>query len=405
MDKFPVSTRASNIEYAIRDVVLPAMELERQGNTILKLNIGDPLAYPGFPTPEHMIDAFYTALKDQRNGYSPSYGLPELRDAIALDESRKVNGGWNCSPDDVYVCNGVTEALQIIFASFLQQDDKVLVPGPHYPPYMAYPQLFGGKTVEYKLDEKNEWAIDLEDLEFKMDDKVRLIVVINPNNPTGGAADKNQLKKIIQIADSWPNCAIISDEIYDAINFEGNHFSTASLSHNVPIITLNGVSKVYYAPGWRIGYMAWHDPMNNLSLVRDGAERLLRSRLCASTPAQMGYLAGLQGQKDWMNDYTNRLIKQRDICIKRIQSIDGLEVAQPNGSFYMFIRITDGNWKFNDKDFVLKLLEEEHVLVVHGSGFSKKYGQGHFRIVFLPSVKILNDAFNRIEHFLIKHRK
>ena len=101
MDKFPVSTRASNIEYAIRDVVLPAMELERQGNTILKLNIGDPLAYPGFPTPDHMIDAFYKGLKDQRNGYSPSYGLPELRDAIALDESHKVNGGWNCSPDDV----------------------------------------------------------------------------------------------------------------------------------------------------------------------------------------------------------------------------------------------------------------------------------------------------------------
>ena len=242
MDKFPVSTRVSNIEYAIRDVVLPAMELERQGNTILKLNIGDPLAYPGFPTPDHMIDAFYKGLKDQRNGYSPSYGLPELRDAIALDESRKVNGGWNCSPDDVYVCNGVTEALQIIFASFLQQDDKVLVPGPHYPPYMAYPQLFGGKTIEYKLDEKNEWAIDLEDLELKMDDKVRLIVVINPNNPTGGVADKNQLEKIIQIAGSWPNCAIISDEIYDEINFKGNHFSTASLSYNVPVITLNGVS-------------------------------------------------------------------------------------------------------------------------------------------------------------------
>ena len=405
MDKFPVSTRVSNIEYAIRDVVLPAMELERQGKTILKLNIGDPLAYPGFPTPDHMIDAFYKGLKDQRNGYSPSYGLPELRDAIALDESRKVNGGWNCSPDDVYVCNGVTEALQIIFASFLQQNDKVLVPGPHYPPYMAYPQLFGGKTIEYKLDEKNEWAIDLEDLELKMDDKVRLIVVINPNNPTGGVADKNQLEKIIQIAASWPNCAIISDEIYDEINFKGNHFSTASLSHNVPVITLNGVSKVYYAPGWRIGYMAWHDPMNNLSLVRDGAERLLRSRLCASTPAQIGYLAGLQGQRDWMNDYTNRLLKQRDICIKRIQSIDGLEVTKPNGSFYMFVRIADDQWRSNDKDFVLRLLEEEHVLLVHGSGFSQKYGQGHFRIVFLPSLEILHDAFDRIEHFLIKHRK
>ena len=405
MDKFPVSTRASNIEYAIRDVVLPAMELERQGNTILKLNIGDPLAYPGFQTPDHMIDAFCRGLKDQRNGYSPSYGLPELRDSIALDESCKKNGGWHCSADDVYVCNGVTEALQIIFASFLQQDDKVLAPGPHYPPYMAYPQLFGGNTIEYRLDEDNEWAIDVKDLESKMDDKVRLIIVINPNNPTGGVVYRKQLEKIIQIAGSWPNCAIVSDEIYDEINFSGNHFSTASLSQNVPVITLNGVSKVYYAPGWRIGYMAWHDPNNNLPLVRDGVERLLRSRLCASTPGQLGYLAGLQGQKDWMNSYTNKLLIQRDLCIKRIQSIDGLEVVKPNGAFYMFIRLTDGKWKTNDKDFVLRLLEEEHVLVVHGSGFSNKYGQGYFRIVFLPSLEILNETFDRIEHFLIKHRK
>lgn len=405
MSEFPVSKRASMIEYAIRDVVVPAMELERQGNTILKLNIGDPLAYPGFPTPNHMIDAFCEGLRNQRNGYSPSYGLPEIRKAIALDESHKKNGGWNCSSEDVYVCHGVTEALQIIFAAFLQPGDKILAPGPHYPPYMAYPQLFSGETVEYELDEKNGWSINLDDLELKMDDKVRLIVVINPNNPTGGVADKSQLEGIIKIASSWPNCAIISDEIYDAINFNGNHYSTASLSQNVPVITLNGVSKVFYAPGWRIGYMAWYDPLDELSLVRDGVERLLRSRLCASTPAQLGYLAGLEGPRDWMNGYTNRLLKQRDLCIKRIQSIDGLEVTKPDGAFYMFVRHTDEKWKSNDKEFVLKLLYEEHVLVVHGSGFSPEYGQGHFRMVFLPDLEILNEAFNRIERFFTRHRK
>ena len=405
MDKFPVSNRASNIEYAIRDVVVPAMELERKGNKILKLNIGDPLAYPGFYTPDHMIEAFYNSLKSQQNNYSPSYGLPELRDAIALDESGKKNGGWNCSPDNVYVCHGVTEALQIIFAAFLEQNDKVLIPGPHYPPYMAYPQLFGGKSIEYKLDEKSEWAIDLEDLKSKMDDKVRLIVVINPNNPTGGVADKDQLSKIIKIASSWPNCAIISDEIYDEINFSGNHYSVASLSQNVPVITLNGVSKIYYAPGWRIGYMAWHDPSNTLSLVRDGVERLLRSRLCASTPAQLGYLAGLEGSREWMNEYKDRLLKQRDLCIKRIQSINGLEVTKPNGAFYMFVRITHDKWATNDKDFVLKLLHEEHVLMVHGSGFSPEYGKGHFRLVFLPCLEILNETFDRIEQFLLRYKK
>ena len=404
MDKFPVSIRASNIEYAIRDVVVPAMELERQGNTILKFNIGDPLAYPGFETPCHMIDAFSKALRNQKNGYSPSYGLSELREAISYDESHKINGGWNCSSNDVYVCHGVTEALQLIFASFLQPGDKVLAPGPHYPPYMAYPQLFGGQTIEYKLDEDNEWCIDIADIKAKMDDKVRLIVIINPNNPTGGVVDKNQLKAVIKIAASWQNCAIISDEIYDEINYKGNHYSTASLSKHVPVITLNGVSKVYYAPGWRIGYMAWHDPNNSLSLVRDGIERLLRSRLCASTPAQLGYLAGLEGPRDWMTLYRNRLLEQRDLCINRIASIDGLESTKPDGAFYMFVRITHDKWKFNDKDFVLKLLYEEHVLLVNGSGFSIEYGKGHFRIVFLPSSNVINEAFDRIERFLLNHK-
>jgi len=403
MDKFPVSSSASNIEYAIRDVVVPARELEKQGHNILKLNIGDPLAYDGFPTPNHMIEAFYKGLKEQQNGYSPSYGLPELREAISYNESQKLNGRWNCKPDNVYVCHGVTEALQILFTAFLQKGDKVLAPGPHYPPYMAYPQLFGGQTIEYSLDEDNGWSIDLEDLESKMDEKVRLIVVINPNNPTGGVVEKSHIKKIINIAAKWPHCAVISDEIYDKINFKGNHYPTASLSENVPIITLNGVSKSYYAPGWRIGYMAWHDPEEKLTLVRDAVERLLRSRLCASTPAQIGYLAGLQGNNDWMDDYTNRLLEQRDLCFKCVQSIDGLEVTKPDGTFYMFICITNDQWKSNDKEFVLKLLKEEHLLLVHGSGFSHKYGQGHFRIVFLPSPEILEEAFYRINRFLKVH--
>ena len=123
--KIPVSRRAAGIEYAIRDVVVPATELEKQGHQLIKLNIGDPLAYEGFPTPPHMVEAYDSALRDQKNGYSPSYGIPELREAIALDEREKENGGWECRPDDVYVTTGVTEALQILFASFLEQGDRI----------------------------------------------------------------------------------------------------------------------------------------------------------------------------------------------------------------------------------------------------------------------------------------
>ena len=318
-NQIPVATRASSIEYAIRDVVVPAIALEKQGHEILKLNIGDPIAYPGLPTPKHMVDAYVKALQDGKNGYSHSYGLQELREAIASDETSK---GWDAKPSDIYVCHGVTEALQILFASVLSEGDKVLAPGPHYPPYMAYPQMYGAETIEYKLQPQNGWKIDLQDIESKMDESVRLLVLINPNNPCGSVTGKNEIEQLLSLARKWPNCMIVADEIYDGLDFTGQHKSVASLSNDVPVVALNGVSKVYYAPGWRIGYMAIHDPGKRLLDVRDGIERMLRSRLCASTPAQLGYLAGLESDRSWMNEYSSRVMRQRDVCVERISQID-----------------------------------------------------------------------------------
>ncbi|MGB0515581.1 MAG: aminotransferase class I/II-fold pyridoxal phosphate-dependent enzyme [Poseidonia sp.] len=397
----PVSSRAANIEYAIRDVVVPATELEAAGHEIIKLNIGDPIAYPGLPTPPHMVDAYVEALKSGKNGYSPSYGLPALREAIAEDEQRK---GWNATPDDIYVCHGVTEALQLIFAAVLEDGSKVLAPGPHYPPYMAYPQMYGATTVEYQLHQNDGWKPDFNDIASKMDDDVRLLVLINPNNPCGSVCGADDVDALLNIARAYPNCIVVADEIYDGLDFTGRQVSVASRSPDVPVIALNGVSKVYYAPGWRIGYMALHDPNGRLTLVRDGLERLLRSRLCASTPAQMGYLAGLTGDRHWMVGYANRVMEQRNHCLKRIAEIEGLEVEQPGGAFYMFIRLTDDQWAKDDKSFVLQLLHEEHVLLVHGSGFSPELGKGHVRLVYLADVNVLDDAFDRIERFLKKHR-
>ena len=399
--RLPVSPRAACIEYAIRDVVVPATALERQGHEILKLNIGDPLAYPGLPTPTHMVEAFQQALADQPNGYSPSYGLDDTREAIAADETRK---GWHCTRDDVYVTTGVSEALQIIFAAFLNDGEKLLTPGPHYPPYMAYPQLFGGQTIEYRLRQDSDWRIDFDAVEAKMDDSVRLLVLINPNNPTGNVAGAEEVDRLLDIASRWPLCTILADEIYDGLDFTGRHVSCASRSDGVPVITLNGVSKNYYAPGWRVGYMAWHDPDGRMVDVRDGAERLLRSRLCASTPAQLGYLAGLTSDNSWMDAYRDGLLRRRDLCVERIGGIEGVEVEAPGGSFYMFVRLTDPHWAADDKKFVLDLLHEEHVLLVHGSGFSPEYGSGHFRLVFLPDTDVLNEAFDRIDRFLQHHR-
>ncbi len=399
--QIPVSNRASSIEYAIRDVVVPATKLELEGHEILKLNIGDPIAYPGLPTPKHMVEAYVDSLRDGNNGYSPSYGIQKLRSAIAHDERRK---GWNASENDIYVCHGVTEALQIIFAATLEEGNKVLAPGPHYPPYMAYPQMFGAETIEYKLKPDDGWSVDFDDIEEKMDEHVRLLVLINPNNPCGNVSGKDEIYRLLSIAKKWPNCMIVADEIYDGLDFTGQHVSVASLSKEVPVFVLNGVSKVYYAPGWRIGYLAIHDPKKRLENIRDGIERLLRSRLCASTPAQIGYLAGLDSDRTWMKSYSEKVVRQRDLCVQRISQIDGLEVQSSGGAFYMFVKLTDEKWSMNDKEFVLKLLHEEHVLVVHGSGFSPELGIGHFRIVYLPEIDVLNEAFDRIDNFLKRHR-
>ena len=400
-EQIPVASRAANIEYAIRDVVVPATKLESQGHKILKLNIGDPIAYPGLPTPKHMVEAYTKALRDGHNGYSPSYGLPNLRASIAQDERRK---GWAARQEDIYVCHGVTEALQIIFAATLSEGDKVLAPGPHYPPYMAYPQMYGAETIEYKLQPDNGWSLDFEDIESKMSEDVKLLVLINPNNPCGSVSGKDEIFRLLSIARKWPNCIIVADEIYDGLDFTGEHRSVASLSPDVPVFVLNGVSKVFYAPGWRIGYLGIHDPKSRMNLVRDGIERLLRSRLCASTPAQIGYLAGLDSDRTWMKSYSDRIIKQRNLCVDRIAEIEGLEVQSSGGAFYMFVKLTDNKWAADDKSFVLQLLEEEHVLVVHGSGFSPELGKGHFRIVYLPNETVLNDAFDRINRFLVRHR-
>ena len=397
----PVSSRAASIEYAIRDVVVPAAELEAQGHEIIKLNIGDPIAYPGLPTPGHMVEAYVRALKTGKNGYSPSYGLPELRQAIARDEQRK---GWNATEDDVYVCHGVTEALQLLFAAVLEEGTKVLAPGPHYPPYMAYPQMYGAETIEYQLHSDDGWNPDFRDIEEKMDDSVRLLVLINPNNPCGTVCGAEDVDALLDIARRYLNCIVVADEIYDGLDFTGEHVSVASRSQDVPVVALNGVSKVYYAPGWRIGYMALHDPLKRMGLVRDGLERMLRSRLCASTPAQVGYLAGLEQDRGWMDTYSERVLRQRDHCIQRINQIEGLEVEQPGGAFYMFVRLTDKKWADDDKAFVLQLLHEEHVLLVHGSGFSPRLGKGHVRLVYLADLDVLDEVFNRIERFLLKHR-
>ena len=197
--QIPVTNRASQIEYAIRDVVVPATALEADGHNIIKLNIGDPLAYPGLPTPKHMIEAYQKAIVNQKNGYSPAYGIEELRSAIAVNEQTKINGGWNCKSNDVYVCHGVTEALQIIFAAYLNEGDEVLIPSPYWVSYPEIVKLSDAIPVFIETNSETDFKVTGKMLEDNITQKTKMILLNSPSNPSGFIYSEDDLKKSAEI--------------------------------------------------------------------------------------------------------------------------------------------------------------------------------------------------------------
>jgi len=391
------SKRSQGVSYAIRDVVVPARKLEAKGIKILHLNIGDPNKYD-FDTPQHIKDAVYKAAKNGFNGYSPSEGIVELRNAIIKREKKRNHVDYNL--DDICITTGVTEGLQILLNSILNQGDELLIPGPTYPQYNLITQFNGAIPTPYKCIEQESWQPDVEDIRKKLSNKTKGIVIINPNNPTGALYSKNKVKEIIDIAGEH-GLPVISDEIYDDMVFDEKQIATATLAKDVPIITLNGFSKVYLAPGWRIGYVLFHHD-GVLDEIQDAFMRIARSRLCANSICQHAFTAALEGPQDHINKTNETLRKRRDFSYKRLNEIKGISTSKPSGAFYIFPKIEvmdNGIWK-SDKDFVLDLLNSKHVLVVHGSGFCKKYGKDHFRAVILPKISVLEEAFNKLEDFI-----
>ena len=394
--------RAQGISYAIREVVLPARELEKKGIKVLHLNIGDPNKYD-FATPQHMKDALYEATKEGHNGYAPSEGYPELRQGI-IDREKKRNK-VDYDINDVCVTSGVTEALQILLGVSLNSKDELLLPGPTYPQYTLITHFNGATPVAYHCNEEDGWQPDVEDIRKKITNKTKGIVLINPNNPTGALYPKKVLKEIIDVAGE-NQVPIISDEIYDDMVFDEKQYATAALSKDVPIITFNGFSKVYLVPGWRVGYILFHHS-GELDEVQDAFLRMARSRLCSNSVSQKACIAALNGPQDHIAKVNKKLRERRDFSYKRLNEIEGISTAKPEGAFYIFPKIEameSGVWK-TDKEFVLDLLHEKHVLVVHGSGFCKEYGNNHFRAVILPKIETLEKAFDNLEAFLKKRLK
>ena len=387
-----VSKKVTGVEYAIRDIVGAAIKLEQQGRKVDYLNIGDPVQY-GFQPPQNVKEAYIKAIQNGENYYSASEGLPELREAIAKKEHDK---GLDVSADNILITNGVSEALDMVISSIVEEGDEVLLPGPYYPPYASYVRLHGGIPVEFAVDLDNSTP-DINDIRAKITPKTVAICLISPNNPTGVVFNENSLKELVDVANE-NNLYIICDEIYDQIVYDEKFTGIGKVAGNSPVIILNGFSKVHLMSGWRIGYIAFNNSPQ-LDSIQENLPKLARVRISTNLPVQHAALESLRGPQGYIADFVSELKKRRDLVVKRLNSISGLSCPNPKGAFYAFPKIENNKYS-SDKEFILKLLDSQGVLTVHGSGFGTKYGSDHFRLVFLPSLETLDSSLNKIEAFM-----
>ena len=387
-----ISDRTHGVEYAIRDIAAYAHKYKTSGKEIIYLNIGDPVRFD-FKTPDHIKKALVDAVLHDENYYADSEGLLELRQAIVKKESEK---GLNVTEEDIVVSNGVSEGLDMTMASIVDPGAEVLMPGPYYPPYASYAKFYGGKPVEFKLDE--DGRPNLEDLRNKITSRSRALCIISPNNPTGEVFDRKSLQQLIDIATEY-DLYVICDEIYDKIVFDSRFTGIAKVSKDAPIILLNGFSKAYLMSGWRCGYICMNGSCKKLDTLRENVPKLARVRIAANLPVQIAAVQALEGSQAHIPKMVDKLRTRRDYVVKRLNAM-GIQCRVPHGAFYLFPKINlDGRWK-DDQDFVIDLLNKTGVLTVHGSGFGSTYGSGHFRIVYLPPEEILEKAMDKLEYFL-----
>ena len=388
-----VSDRISRVEYAIRDVMLHAREYQKTGREIMYLNIGDPVAFD-FKTPDHIKRALSDALVNNNDYYTDSEGWMELRKSIVGKEKGKK--GLELTPDDVLVTNGVSEGLDMVMGSIVEDGDQVLLPGPYYPPYSSYAKFYGGSIAEFGIHA--DGTPNLDDIRKKITPKSKAICIINPNNPTGEVFDSKSLRSIVDIA-AENDLYIICDEIYDEIVFDEKFDGIGAVAKDTPVVLLNGFSKTYLMTGLRCGYVCMNSNSRQLDPLRQNIFKLARVRIASNFPVQIAANAALHGPQDHLPKMVQKLKNRRDLVYSRINEIEGLECTKPKGAFYMFPSIDLKNRWNNDLEFVIELLNSTGVLTVHGSGFGSM-GTGHFRIVYLPREAILNKSMDKIEKFI-----
>jgi alanine-synthesizing transaminase len=396
--QFTKSNKLDNVLYDIRGpVVDEAARMEEQGLNVLKLNIGNPATF-GFRAPDEVVTDIRSTIVDCE-GYSDSRGIVSARKAIM--QYAQIKHIPNVSMKDIYTGNGASELIQLALHALVNDGDEVLVPAPDYPLWTACVNLAGGKAVHYLCDEESDWMPDLDDMEAKITDRTKAVVVINPNNPTGALYPKEVLEQIAEIARRH-GLMIMADEIYDRLVMDGaQHISIASLAPDLLCVTFNGLSKSHMVCGFRVGWMVFS---GNKEIGRDyinGVNMLSNMRLCSNVPGQSIIQTALWGYQS-VNEYIvpgGRIYEQREVIYNALNSIPGISVKKPKAAFYIFPKIDIRKFNITDDNkFALDLLKQKRILVVPGRGFNWPEPD-HFRIVYLPRVQVLQEAAKKLSSF------
>jgi alanine-synthesizing transaminase len=401
MKKQPISTNSilEGVRYEIRgELAHRAMEMERQGYEIISLNIGNPGLF-GYRTPETMRLAMIENL-GQSEAYCHQKGIFPAREAVVMQQQDR--GVMDVTADDVVIGNGVSECIDLVLRALLNSGDEVLIPSPDYPLWSASVSLNHGTPVYYNCLPANEFQPDPDEIRSLITPRTRGIVLINPNNPTGAVYSRELLEEIAAIAEQ-NQIIVFADEIYDQMLYDGaQHTPMATLVHDTLCATFNGLSKIYRACGYRVGWVAFSGEREHAADYMHAVELLASLRLCANVPGQWAVQTALGGYQSiaQLTAPGGRLYQSRQAIIDGVEASRFLRLLPPKGAMYAFPSVDEELFSaFHDQRFAMELLEKKHVLIAPGGSFNVPY-RNHFRITSLPDERQMAVVFERIEEVL-----
>ena len=389
----------ANVRYEIRGkLARHALTLERQGYEIVSLNIGNPYAF-GFRTPETMRLAMIENLRNSE-GYVHQKGIFPAREAVVMQQQER--GVRGVTVEEVFIGNGVSELIDLTLRALLNPGDEVLVPSPDYPLWTAAVNLNTGRAVHYPCHPAQGFIPNPADIAALITKRTRAIVIVNPNNPTGAVYPRETLMAIARLAEEH-RLVVLCDEIYDHILYDGAEFvPMATLVHNTLCCTMSGLSKVYRACGYRVGWASFSGDVENAREYLSALELLSSLRLCSNVAGQWAVQTALGGYQSIL-ELTRpggRLYESRRVILESVARSRYLELARPMGALYAFVQVrADVLPDFDDQAFAMELLETKHVLVAPGVSFNVPY-RNAFRITNLPEPQVLGTVFERIEELL-----